>query len=87
MIALLPGYTVTDELCRSRGGVVYLATRDRDGTRVVLKTPPEGSGSPGALHREFDLIQTLHLEGVPRAVDQISPGDQEDHLLEDARRT
>ena len=87
MIALLPGYTVTEEVCRSRGLIVYLATRDQDRACVVLKTPAEGSGAPGALRREFELIQALHLEGVPRAVDLVSTGEQEILLLEDAGRT
>ena len=47
MISLLPGYTVTEEVYRSRRRVVYRATRDRDGAKVVLKTLVKGSGGLG----------------------------------------
>jgi PAS domain S-box-containing protein len=87
MIALLPGYTVTEELCRGRRRVVYLATRDRDGANVVLRTLVEGAGGSGALGREFELIRSLQFEGVPRAVELVASGDQEILLLEDAGRT
>ena len=84
MIRLLPGYTVTEEVYRGRRRVVYRATRDSDGARVVLKTLVEGAGGSGALRREFDLIRSLDLEGVPRAIELVTAGDREILLLEDA---
>ena len=87
MIRLLPGYTVTEEVYRSRRRVVYRATRVSDGARVVLKTLVDGSGGTGALRREFELIRSLDLEGVPRAIELVTVGDREILLLEDAGRT
>ena len=87
MIRLLPGYTVTEEVYRSRRRVVYRATRVSDGARVVLKTLVDGSGGAGALRREFELIRSLDLEGVPRAIELVTVGDREILLLEDAGRT
>ena len=84
VIRLLPGYTVTEEVYRSRRRVVYRGIRDGDGVRVVLKTLVEGSGGAGALAREFELIRSLELEGVPRAIELVTAGDREILLLEDA---
>ena len=74
LIRLLPGYTVTEEVYRGRRRVVYRATRESDGARVVLKTLVEGAGGAGALRREFDLIRSLDLEGVPRAIEIVTAG-------------
>src|SRR4051794_6357497 len=87
MVRLLPGYTVTEEVYRSRRRVVYRATRVSDGARVVLKTLVEGPGDTGALRREFELIRSLDLEGVPRAIELVMVGDREILLLEDAGRS
>ena len=88
MIRLLPGYTVTEEVYRSRRRVVYRATRDRDGARVVLKTLVGRLGRRRrTLRREFELIRSLDLEGVPRAIELVTVGDREILLLEDAGRT
>ena len=66
---------------------MYRATRVSDGARVVLKTLVDGSGGTGALRREFELIRSLDLEGVPRAIELVTVGDREILLLEDAGRT
>jgi len=85
--SLLPGYTVTEEVYRGRTRVVYRATRDRDGARVILKTLVEGSGAAGTLDREFGLISGLDLDGVPRAIELVTVGDRAILVLEDAGRT
>ena len=46
-ISLLPGYTITEEVYRGRRRIVYRASRDRDGTRVIVKTLLDGSGGHG----------------------------------------
>jgi PAS domain S-box-containing protein len=84
IVRLLPGYTVTEVVYRGRRRVVYRATRDSDGARVVLKTLVDGAGASGSLRREFDLIRSLDLEGVARAIELVTAGDREILLLEDA---
>src|SRR5690242_5069901 len=86
MIGLLPGYTVTEEVHRSRRRVVYLATRESDGVTVVLKTPVEGSGGSSLLARESELIRSLDVEGVPRVLELVTVGDQEVLVLAHAGR-
>ncbi len=68
---LLPGYTITEEVYRDRRRIVYRGSRDRDGTRVIIKTLLEGSGGIETLGREYELIQSLDLEGVPRTIELV----------------
>ena len=81
-----PGKGYQFEVTAAPGQTLSLATRDRDGAKVVLKTLVKGSGGLGTLGREFELIRSLDLEGVPRAIELVTVGDQEILLLEDAGR-
>ena len=83
----LAGYTVAEEVYRGRRRVVYRAVRDRDGARVILKTVADGSGGAGTLGREYDLLRSLELPGVPRALELAHEGDRAVLVLEDAGRT
>jgi PAS domain S-box-containing protein len=85
--SLLPGYTVTEEVHRGRRRVVYRATRDRDGARVILKTLAEGTEGAGTLGREYELIRSLELDAVPRAIELITVGSRVILVLEDAGPT
>jgi PAS domain S-box-containing protein len=80
---LLPEYAVTEEVYRSPRRVVYRATRERDGITVLLKTLVEGPGGSGSLSREFEILRSLDLEGVPRAIGLVTAAEREILLLED----
>jgi PAS domain S-box-containing protein len=81
--SLLPGYTIAEEVYRDRRRIVYRGSRDRDGARVIVKTLLEGSGGTEAIGREYELIQSLDLDGVPRTIDLIRSGDHVALVLED----
>jgi hypothetical protein len=69
--SLLPGYTITEEVYRGRRRIVYRGTRDRDGAPVIVKTLAERSGGTEALSREYELIRSLDIDGVPRAIELV----------------
>ncbi|MGH2670964.1 MAG: serine/threonine protein kinase, partial [bacterium] len=83
---VVPGYTITEEVYRGRRWIVYRGTRDRDGARVILKTLLDRSGGAESLSREYELIRTLGLDGVPRAIDLVRTGDWVALVLEDTGR-
>jgi PAS domain S-box-containing protein len=83
----LAGYTVAEEVYRDRRRVVYRAVRDRDGEPVILKTVADGLGGAGTLGREYDLLRSLDLAGVPRALELAHEGGRAVLVLEDAGRT
>ena len=85
-ISLFPGYTITEEVYRGRRRIVYRGSRDRDGARVIVKTLLEGSGGTETLGREYELIRSLDLDGVPRAVELVRSGDRVALVLEDEGR-
>src|SRR5690242_5339587 len=88
--AQVPGYSVTAELHRGRKRVVFRATRDRDGARVILKTLVDEYPSPGetaALRREYDLLGTLDVPGVAVAIGLESYRDRVALVLEDVGGT
>ena len=82
-ISLFPGYTIAQEVYRGRRRIVYRASRDRDGARVIVKTLLDGSTSSEALAREYELLRSLDLDGVPRAIDLVRNGDRVALVLED----
>ena len=90
--AHVPGYSVTAELHRGRKRVVFRATRDRDGARVILKlkTLVDEYPSPGetaALRREYELLRTLDIPGVAVAIALESYRDRVALVLEDVGGT
>ena len=82
-ISLLPGFTITEEVYRGRRRIVYRGIRDRDGVPVLLKTRIDGTAGTEVLTREYALIQSLDLEGVPRAIDLVRDSDRVVLVLED----
>jgi histidine kinase len=83
---VVPGYTITEEVYRGRRRIVYRGIRDRDGAGVVVKTLLDRSGGTESLSREYELIRTLDIDGVPRAIDLVRTGDWVALVLEDAGR-
>ena len=83
-ISLLPGFTITEEVYRGRRRIVYRGIRDRDGVPVLLKTRIDGTAGTEVLTREYALIQSLDLEGVPRAIDLVRDSDRVVLVLEDS---
>ncbi len=84
--SLIPGYTITEEVYRGRRRIVCGGTRDRDGARVIVKTLLDRSGGTESLSREYELIRSLDIDGVPRAIDLVRTGDWAALVLEDAGR-
>ncbi|HWB39605.1 MAG TPA: serine/threonine-protein kinase PknK, partial [Gemmatimonadales bacterium] len=58
----------------------------RDGARVVVKALLDRTGGSDSLGREYELIRSLDLDGVPRAIELIRTGDWVALVLEDAGR-
>ena len=64
---MIPGYTVVAELHRGRKRVVYRALRVEDGAAVVVKTStsnPSSERDHAGLRREYDILRSLHIDGV-----------------------
>ena len=80
------GYTITEEVHRGRWRALYRGLRDRDGARVLLKTLVDRPGGAASLGREYDLLRSLELEGVARAVELLPAGDSPALVLEDEGR-
>ncbi len=83
----VPGYAVAGEIYRGGKRVVCRAIRDRDRLPVIIKlcaaeypTPLETAG----LRREYELLQTLRIRGVPRAYGLEAHRDRLALVLEDA---
>jgi predicted ATPase/transcriptional regulator with GAF, ATPase, and Fis domain len=73
------GYTAAEALLRIEPYTVYRGRRVRDQHPVLLKTAEDGSSGPGgwaALAREADLLRELSVPGVPRVLDWLPAGDQ-----------
>ncbi len=83
---LIPGYALTEEVHRGRRRVVYRGTRDRDGASVIVKTLIDPRVGPESVRREYELIRSLELDGVPRALDLLQVGESLALVLEDAGR-
>ncbi len=84
---IAPGYTLLEEIHRGRRRAVYRAVRQRDGTRVILKTsaapfpPPD---EEAALLREAELLAGIQVAGVVRALGVETLPDRPALVLEDA---
>ncbi len=84
---VVPGYTITEEVYRGRRRIVYRGTRDRDGAPVIVKALLDRSGGTESLRREYELIRSLDLDGVPRAIELLQTDDRVALVLEDAGLT
>jgi PAS domain S-box-containing protein len=84
---VIPGYTITDEVYRGRRRIVYRGTRDSDGARVIVKALLDRSGGAESLRREHELIRSLDVDGVPRAIELIQVDGRAALVLEDEGRS
>ena len=82
----LSGYAITEEISRDRRKVIYGGTRDHDGAPVLVMVSADRVGGDESLRREFELLRSLHLEGVPRPLDLLPAGDSLALVLEAAGR-
>ncbi|MEW6683352.1 MAG: sigma 54-interacting transcriptional regulator [Nitrospirota bacterium] len=67
---MISGYKVLEEIHRSRKWVVFRGQRDRDRATVLIKTliadlPAEKDIA--ALKREYEILQNLRIDGIPKA--------------------
>jgi predicted ATPase/transcriptional regulator with GAF, ATPase, and Fis domain len=84
---LLPGYSVDELLRRGRRRVVYRGRREADGRAVVLKSSASEYPTPAetaALRREYEILRSLSIPGVIRAVELRRHDDRLTLVLEDA---
>jgi predicted ATPase/transcriptional regulator with GAF, ATPase, and Fis domain len=68
---MVPGYTLEKEIFRARKRAVYRGIRDFDGMRVIVKTFPQEFPSAAdldLLKREFEIMSSLEISGVARAI-------------------
>ncbi|MCP4117961.1 MAG: diguanylate cyclase [Desulfobacteraceae bacterium] len=68
----LDGYMDFRQIHKSQQSIVYFATRIADNAVVCLKTPAKEfptSRQLSSLNREYEILGTLDIEGVPRAYD------------------
>jgi predicted ATPase/transcriptional regulator with GAF, ATPase, and Fis domain len=71
---LVPGYEVIEEVSRGDSYAVYRGVGSADKGRVLLKLPirnPAGRGELEMLEREYELLGTLDVRGVPRIHDLV----------------
>ena len=79
-------YTLREELHRSTRRIVYRAVRDGDQCPLIIKSLQPGWASDqevDALTREYKILSSLSIDGVPRAYDLVSHGDNIHLVLED----
>jgi predicted ATPase/serine/threonine protein kinase/class 3 adenylate cyclase len=66
---IIPGYLLTEKISESSPHVVYLATREKDGEEVVIKTLiakyPKKEDLAG-IQREYQITSELQSEGIIR---------------------
>ena len=75
-IPLIPGYSISTVLHHSSQTRVYRAERDQDGQAVVLKVSQlnqDGvSHNLSCYEQEYEILDSLNLEGVIKAYDLVS---------------
>ena len=82
----IPGYDVTEEIGRHGPYGLYRGRRHSDQRPVLLKAPLRGPvrGADGeGLRREFELLSSLSVAGIPRTYDLIRGADTTCLVLED----
>jgi PAS domain S-box-containing protein len=84
MVGPIPGFVGVEEAHRGRRRLVCRAVRERDGARVALKLALDGEAGAEALAREYELLRTLDIPGVPRALELVRQGDRAALVLADA---
>jgi predicted ATPase/transcriptional regulator with GAF, ATPase, and Fis domain/tRNA A-37 threonylcarbamoyl transferase component Bud32 len=80
------GYTVHEKLHDGNRRTVHRAVRDRDQARVIIKSLEVAVATEqdvAAVRREFDILNSLDVDGVPEAHDLVSHANGFDLVLED----
>ena len=83
---MIEGYTVREELFRSKTRAVYRAVRDSDQAPVIIKSLLVGIATEedvAAVRREFDILSKFLVDGVPRPVGILSDANGLNLILED----
>jgi PAS domain S-box-containing protein len=83
---ILPGYTLGAQIHRGRNRVVWRARRQVDDLAVIIKAPVSEFPLPAqvaALRREFEILESLAMDGVVRPVELISHRDRTALVLAD----
>ncbi|MCP4372500.1 MAG: protein kinase, partial [Deltaproteobacteria bacterium] len=86
MSNVIPKHKITEELFRSNRTIIYRALRDRDQTRVIIKTLNNEYPSNADLTRlkhEFHVIQKMVGAGLVHAYEQVKYGNNLALVLED----
>jgi predicted ATPase/transcriptional regulator with GAF, ATPase, and Fis domain len=81
----IPGYDVLEEIARHGPYVVYRGRRQSDQQPVLLKAPvraPLRGADREGLRREFELLSSLSVAGIPRTYDLIRSADTTCLVLE-----
>jgi PAS domain S-box-containing protein len=81
--SVLPGYTLREKVYRGRRRAVYRATRTSDGAPVIIKTALDGPAGAERLAREYELLRSLEIPTVPRALDLVRTVESLALVLED----
>lgn len=66
-----PGFHISEEVYRTLRSVVFRALREKDNSRVILKTVPPALVSPATrarLHREYDVTKDLQVSCFRRSI-------------------
>lgn len=80
------GYTFHEKLHDGNRRIVHRAVRDRDQARVIIKSLQVAAATEqdvAAVRREFEILSSLNVEGVPEAHDLASDASGFDLVLED----
>lgn len=76
---VIPAYVIEEELHRGRRSLLCRARRESDGATVILKTlggPFPSPADVACLVREHEILRTLDLPGVVRALALERQGDR-----------
>jgi len=81
----IPGYDVVEEIVRHGPYAVYRGHRQGDRQPVLLKAPIRGSlrADDEGLRREFEVLSSLSVTGIPRPYDLIRGADTTCLVLQD----
>jgi hypothetical protein len=73
----IKGYTNLKLIHQSNNSIVYTANRETDGLKVALKTPAQPFPSArklSTLSREYEILQSITIDSVPKVVELIDTG-------------
>ena len=83
---MIEGYTVREELFRSKTRAVYRAVCDNNHVPVIIKSLLAGIATEedvAAVRQEFDILSNLSVDGVPKPFGILSDANGLNLILED----